>query len=117
MEKVIRESLKDIFIKIFSIIIFVIHSIGITLSCFYAVILALFWDDPSLDMSKDYLPMVWKMMYPILLGFLFLVIALYVSGTYEKKTDDSISKKRKKRGVFLLFALIIPLILVCLSFV
>ncbi|WP_237741374.1 hypothetical protein [Bacillus bingmayongensis] len=52
---------------------------------FFAVTIALFWDDPTADMGTEYFPMVMPHLYPVLIGvYLWLLSAvIFIRSTYR----------------------------------
>ncbi|PEY43930.1 hypothetical protein CN354_01830 [Bacillus cereus] len=99
---------KDKIILTMFILLTVFHMINFAFFFFFAVTVALFWDDPNADMSTEYAPIVMPYLYPVLFGCLFIFLAFVSCYFYQKYVPNSKGKKMAIEVLFLIIAFVIP---------
>ncbi|MCM3734528.1 hypothetical protein M3215_01405 [Bacillus cytotoxicus] len=111
MNNSVTNLLKNKFILIVFILIISFHTINFTIFLFFAITVFMFWDSPNADMTTFYLPIVMPHLYPVLIGCLFLILSLFFCYLYQRFVSESILKKIVIQGIFLVFAIFIPMYL------
>lgn len=99
---------KDKVILTLFILLTVFHMINFAFFFFFAVTVALFWDDPNADMSTEYFPIVMPHLYPVLIGMIFIFLAFFSCYFYQKYVPNSKWKKIAVEVLFLIVAFVIP---------
>lgn len=99
---------KDKVILIMVILLSAFHMLNFACFFFFAVTVALFWDDPNADMSTEYVPIIMPHLYPILIGYLFIILAFVSCYFYQKYVTNSKWKKIAVEVIFLVIAFVIP---------
>ncbi|AIK40813.1 hypothetical protein [Bacillus pseudomycoides] len=99
---------KDKIILTMFILLTVFHMINFVFFFFFAVTVALFWDDPNADMSTEYAPIVMPYLYPVLIGGICIFLAFVSCYFYQKYAPNSKWKKVAVEVLFLIVAFVIP---------
>ncbi|MEN1936470.1 hypothetical protein AAIE21_12930 [Paenibacillus sp. 102] len=99
---------KDKVILIMVILLSTFHMLNFAFFFFFAVTVALFWDDPNADMSTEYAPIVMPYLYPVLIGVGFIFLAFLSCYFYQKYVPNSKWKKIAVEVLFLIVAFVMP---------
>ncbi|MGG0186670.1 hypothetical protein [Bacillus rhizoplanae] len=107
MNNSLTNLLKNKFILIVILLIGSFHMINLGIFLLIVFGVSMLLDAPN----AEYPPIVMSQLYPPLIGYLFLFSAILFCYFYQKFASESHWKKRIVQGIFLVFALIIPIFL------